>query len=243
MTIKSTIRPGDKFPAPIQSGYKYYSIIALLFIVAEIIGLTLGPRLIDVWGFLLPGGIFFFPLSYFLLDVVTEVYGYKQSRLLIWSNLFAQCAYGGMVYLALLFPPAAILKNSNEYMTVMGNVPYMVIASLLATFSSYFVNAIILAKLKILTKGRCYWIRTISSTAIAEAVFSVVWVMFFFHNILSIETKLWLIISQYILKVSYEILATPFTYLAAGFLKKHDGVDRYDYHTKFKVFSLELYDE
>lgn len=229
--------------APTKKGYKYFSIIALLFIVAEIIGLTLGPRLINVRGLLLPGGIFFFPLTYFFLDIVTEVYGYKQTRHLIWSNLFAQCAYGLMVYLALLFPAAAVLKDSSAYITVMGNVPHMVAASLLATFSSYFVNAAVLAKLKIFTQGRNYWIRAISSTAIAEVVFSIVWVVVFFHNTLSIKTKLWLIISQYILKVSYEILATPFTYLIAGFLKKHDGVDRYDYNTRFKIFSLELYDD
>jgi len=223
-------------------GFQYYPIIAMLFITSEIIGLTLGPRLIYVFGLLLPGGIFFFPLTYFFLDVVTEVYGYKQARHLIWSNLLCQCVYGAMIYIALQMNVAPMLKNNHEFKVVLGNIPYMVIASLLATFSSYFVNAFVLAKLKILTKGRWYALRTIGSTAIAEAFFSIVWVLVFFHGSLPGVDKLWLILSQYVLKVSYEVLATPFTYIAAGFLKRKEGVDVYDYKTKFTVFSLEIDD-
>ncbi len=223
-----------------MQGFKFYPIIAMLFIASEIIGLTLGPRLINEFGLLLPGGILFFPLTYFFIDVVAEVYGYKQTRHLIWSNIFTQIFYGLMVYVSLAIPSAKIIENPENYNLVLGHIPHMVVASILATSSSYFINAILLARLKILTKGRYFGLRSISSTAIAEAAFSIIWVIVFFHGKLPAEDQVWLILSQYFLKVGYEVCATPLTYLAAGFLKKKEGIDIYDYRTRFSIFSLEL---
>jgi len=197
---------------------------------------TVATKLISIGPFIVSGGIIVFPLTYIFGDVLTEVYGYKQSRKIIWTGFFVLLLMSLVYWLVGILPPAMGWLNQTAYNTILGLVPRIALASLIAYWLGEFSNSFVLAKMKLLTQGRHLWMRTIGSTIVGEGIDSTVFVILAFYGVFPNNLLLPAILSGYILKVVYEIIATPLTYRIVKFLKRAEGVDAYDYTTKFNPF-------
>lgn len=186
-------------------------------------------------------GVLFFPISYLFGDILTEVYGYKRSRRVIWAGFGALIFASLMAYVVTSLPAAATMSDEQKSAvnTIFGQTPRIVIASLIAFWSGEFVNSFVLAKIKILTAGRRLWVRTISSTIFGEIVDSLIFYPVAFFGVWSNEQLISVMIGNYFIKVLWEVLATPFTYIIVGWLKRAENEDYFDYDTDFNPFSLE----
>ena len=193
--------------------------------------------LIGPWPF--GAGVLFFPLSYLLGDVLTEVYGYANARRCVWAGFFALLFMVFMSLVVVALPPDAGWNGQAAYIEVFGQTPRIVLASVTAFWAGEFVNSYVLAKMKIWTGGTKLWTRTIGSTVFGQAVDSVIFYPLAFlyaagwtpHQVLQVA------IAQWTLKVSWEVLLTPVTYAVVGFLKRREGVDVYDTNTEFSPFA------
>jgi uncharacterized integral membrane protein (TIGR00697 family) len=223
-----------------------FLVIAALFITclitANIIAvklITLGVEPIRHGGFQFPGplpaAIVIFPLSYIFGDILTEVYGYRQARKIIWlgffCNLIAVLAFwvAGQI-------PALDSDVQNAYERILGYTPRILAASFLAYLVGEFANSFVLAKMKIKTKGRFLWTRTIGSTIVGEGLDATVFIIIAFGGTMSWALILGIILTHWLVKTGYEVVATPFTYMVVNFLKRKEGVDTYDYDTDFNPF-------
>ncbi len=180
-----------------------------------------------------------FPLTYIFGDVFTEVYGYSASRRAIWHGFFASFVLVAVSYAAVLIPPAPEFKDQTAFETIFKPVGRIVAASLLAYWCGEFANSFTLAKLKLLTKGRYLWTRTIGSTVVGQAVDTTVVMFAAFYGTRSLAVIFSLIISGYLIKVVYETLMTPMTYLIVNTLKRTEGIDHFDYRTNFNPFAAD----
>lgn len=164
---------------------------------------------------------------------MTEVYGYGAARRVIWlgfaCNLLAVIA----IYLGGIAPAAPFWTQQPAYNSILGFAPRLLLASFIAYLVGEFTNSFVLAKLKIATKGRWLWTRTIGSTLVGEGLDTLIFISIAFGGIFSVQILLTTILTQWILKVAYEVVATPFTYLVVGFLKQREKLDTYDYRTNF----------
>jgi uncharacterized integral membrane protein (TIGR00697 family) len=179
----------------------------------------------------------FFPITYIFGDVFTEVYGYSASRRAIWYGFFAEFLLVTLSYLAVVIPPAPEFKDQLAFDTIFRPVGRIVLASLLAYWCGEFANSFTMAKLKMQTKGRHLWMRTIGSTIVGQAVDTTIVILIVFYGRASFSVILNLIISGYLIKVAYETLMTPVTYAVVNFLKRVEGVDAFDYDTNFNPFA------
>ena len=223
-----------------------FLIIAALFITclitANIIAvklITLGVEPIRHGGFQFPGplpaAIVIFPISYIFGDILTEVYGYRQARKVIWlgflCNLIAVFAFwvAGRI-------PALDSGVQNAYERILGYTPRLLVASFSAYLVGEFANSFVLAKMKIMTKGRFLWTRTIGSTIVGEGLDATVFIIIAFGGTMSWALILGIILTHWLVKTGYEVVATPFTYRVVNFLKRKEGTDTYDYDTDFNPF-------
>jgi hypothetical protein len=223
-----------------------FLVIAALFITclitANIIAvklITLGIEPIRLGGFQfpapLPAAIVIFPLSYIFGDILTEVYGYRQARKVIWlgflCNLIAVIAFwvAGLI-------PALDADVQSAYERILGYTPRLLAASFLAYLVGEFANSFILAKMKIKTKGRFLWTRTIGSTFVGQGLDATVFIVIAFGGTMSWALIVGIILTHWLVKTGYEVVATPFTYVVVNFLKKREGIDTYDHDTDFNPF-------
>ncbi len=185
-------------------------------------------------------GVLFFPISYFFGDILTEVYGYKRSRRVIWAGFGALAFASVMSYIVTSLPAAHTMSpEQNTAVNMMfGQTWRIVLASLLAFWAGEFANSIVLAKLKVVTNGKYLWTRTIGSTALGEAVDSAIFYPIAFLGTWSNEQVISVMIGNYLLKVLWEVLATPLTYKVVAFLKRVEHEDYYDRETNFNPFTL-----
>lgn len=220
--------------------YKYYDFIMASFVTVLLCSNLIGAsKVCQIGSFSFGAGILFFPLSYIFGDILTEVYGYSRSRRVVWAGFSAQIFASFMAWVVLAMPPAPDWPNQNALDTVFGATYRIVIASLTAFFVGEFTNSYVLAKLKIFTKGKFLWVRTIGSTIAGEGVDSLIFYPIAFYGIWKTNLVLQVMINNFILKVLWEALMTPVTYLIVGFLKRAEHEDYYDYNTKFSPFTLE----
>ena len=192
-----------------------------------------------------PAALIFFPLTYFFDDILTEVYGFKMSRLIIWGGFMCSMFVTFCTWTAVYLPASPIWDtNTNHgqsaYALVFQSSSRVFIASVIAYFFGEFLNSTILAKLKVMTNGKFLFLRVISSTGIGAAVDSVIFCNIAFFNIMPNHIIWKMIITIYLFKVGYEIIALPITYLITAYLKRADKIDYYDRNTKFNPFSLSL---
>jgi uncharacterized integral membrane protein (TIGR00697 family) len=187
-------------------------------------------------------GILFFPLSYVLGDVLTEVYGYARARRCIWAGTAAMLFMAFMSTVVVALPPAKEWTGQAAYELVFGQVPRIVFASIAAFWAGEFANSFIMAKMKLMTDGKYLWTRTIGSTIVGEGVDSMIFYPAAFLGAAGWTPHLVLIVllTQWVLKVSWEALLTPATYAIVGFLKRAEGVDVFDEHTDFTPFTAEV---
>ncbi len=216
--------------------YKFFTLITGFFVAVLLISNVASSKIVDFGPFTFDGGTILFPISYIFGDILTEVYGYRKSRQVIWIG-FASAILMTIVFAIVGFlPPAQGWNNQDAYMAILGTTPRIVAGSLIAYFAGEFSNSYVLAKMKIFTKGRWLFTRTIGSTIVGEGIDTLFFVGIAFYGTIPGSTLMAVIISNYIFKVGFEIVATPVTYVVVGFLKKNENVDVYDYKTNFNPF-------
>jgi hypothetical protein len=219
--------------------YRYYDLVMAAFVTVLLCANLIGAaKVAQLGGVTFNSGVLFFPVSYIFGDILTEVYGYARARKVVWAGFGALAFASFMSWATLAFPPAAGWPHQAAYETVFGGTPRIVAASLVAYFSGEFCNSYVLAKLKLVTSGRVLWSRTIGSTIIGEAVDSVIFYPLAFLGVWSTELVLRVMITNYLLKVLWEVLMTPFTYRIVNFLKRAESEDYFDRTTDFTPFSL-----
>jgi len=231
-----------------QRQFKYFDLIMAAFVAvllcANLIGVPKATFVnLPIYGeFTFGTGVLFFPLSYLFGDILTEVYGYKRSRKVIWAGFGALAFASFMAFVVTSLPPSKKMSpEMNEAINMLfGQTWRIVIASLLGFWAGEFVNSFVLAKLKILTAGEYLWTRTIGSTFAGEAVDSLIFYPVAFLGTWPTEQVIAVMIGNYILKVLWEVLATPFTYWIVGYLKRAEHEDHFDTDTNFNPFTLEV---
>jgi len=185
----------------------------------------------------LPAAVILFPVTYILGDIFTEVYGFKKARTVIWLG-FGCSFFAVMVYLlTIALPHPGYWENQSAYAAVLGTTPRVALASFAGYLFGEFSNSIILSKLKVATKGKNLWIRTILSTVVGEGFDSVIFITVAFFGTMDTSVVLQMILFQYLFKVIYEILFTPVTYLIVNRVKKAEGIDTFDYDEKYNVIA------
>ncbi|MBR0551308.1 queuosine precursor transporter [Stakelama marina] len=245
---------GKGAPHAVEAGkvsgghFRYFDFLMAAFVtillLSNVIGAgkvaTVDLPLIGDWPF--GAGILFFPVSYVLGDVLTEVYGYARARRVIWAGFGAVLFMAFMAWVVVALPPAPDWGNQAAYEAVFGQVPRIVLASICAFWAGEFVNSYVMAKMKVWTKGRMLWTRTIGSTIFGEGVDSLIFYPLAFWGATGWTHSLVfeVLLTQWVLKVGWEVLLTPFTYLVVGTLKRREGVDVYDTGTSFTPFSTKL---
>lgn len=215
-----------------------FVVIAALFVTCLLTANLIAVKLIDVFGLLLPAAIIIFPVSYILGDVLTEVYGYHQARRVIWIGFACNLIMVAAIGLAQALPPAPFWQDQEAFARILGYTPRLLFASFLAYLVGEFANAFVLAKMKIATRGRWLWTRTIGSTLIGQALDSAVFITLAFAGTIPASVLGSAILTQWLVKSAYEALATPLTYAVVNFLKRADAVDVYDHATRFNPLRI-----
>ena len=211
----------------------YYVIIVAIFITCLITANITAVKLINIFGFILPAAILIFPLSYITGDVLTEVYGYGQARKVIWLGFFCNFIAVVAIWLGQILPPASFWDGQGAYDRILGYTPRILGASFLAYLLGEFANSFVLAKLKITTKGRFLWLRTIGSTLVGQGLDSLVFITLAFVGTIPLSGLVLAIVTQWLAKSIYEAVVTPLTYAVVNFLKRKEGLDVYDHDTRF----------
>jgi len=189
--------------------------------------------------FIYGAGILFFPVSYVIGDVLTEVYGYARARRVIWTGFAAMIFMGFMSWVVVSLPPAASWNGQDAYEQVFGLVPRIVLASIVAFWAGEFVNSFVMAKMKIWTQGNALWSRTIGSTVVGQAADSLLFYPIAFLGIWDTRDVIIVMITNWLLKIVWEAVLTPVTYLAVNWLKREEGVEIFDTDTDFSPFAGE----
>ncbi len=227
--------------------FRYFDLVMAAFVtillLSNVIGAgkvaTVNLPLLGQWPF--GAGILFFPVAYVLGDVLTEVYGYARARRCIWAGFVATLFMALMSWVVVALPPAADWTGQAAYEAVFGQVPRIVLASIVAFWAGEFANSLVLARMKLMTQGRHLWTRTIGSTVVGQAVDSLIFYPLAFWGAAGWTNELVLkvLATQWVLKVAWEALLTPLTYAVVGFLKKREGLEVYDTETNFTPFKVE----
>lgn len=216
----------------------YFVVLVAVFITCLITANITAVKLVDVLGLVVPAAIIIFPISYIAGDVLTEVYGYRQARLVIWLGFLCNLVAVIAIWLGQVLPAASFWDGQAAYERILGYTPRILVASFLAYLVGEFANAFVLAKMKIATRGRWLWTRTIGSTLVGQGLDSLVFITLAFVGTIPLAGLASAIVAQWLAKSVYEAAATPVTYWVVNFLKRQEGVDVYDYGTDFNPLSL-----
>jgi uncharacterized integral membrane protein (TIGR00697 family) len=185
-------------------------------------------KLIDIAGFIMPAGIVIFPISYIVGDVLTEVYGFRQARKVIWLGFACNFIVVMGLIIGQWLPGAAFWDAQAAYERILGYTPRLLLASFIAYLIGEFANSLVLARMKVATKGRWLWARTIGSTIIGQGLDSLIFILIAFWGTSPAAVLISAIITQWFFKTAYEALATPLTYVVVNHIKREEGVDVYD---------------
>jgi len=226
--------------------FRYYDLVmaatCVIIVCSNIIG---AGKVTTIAGFTFGAGILFFPLSYVLGDVLTEVYGYERARRVIWAGFIAAIFAAGMAAFITYIPPAddwnktvGELNMQQIFSLNFAQAPRIVFASVIAIWVGEMANAFVMARMKVLSQGKALYQRTIGSTVVGQAADTLIFYPLAFWGIWSTELLLTVMLSNYFLKVLWEVVLTPVTYKAVAWLKSAEGVDVYDKETSFTPFSV-----
>ena len=215
-------------------------IIVAIFITCLITANITAVKLVDLFGMILPAAIFIFPLSYITGDILTEVYGYSRARRVIWLGFFCNFIAVLAIWLGQILPAASFWDGQEAYERILGYTPRLLVSSFLAYLVGEFANSFVLAKMKIATKGRWLWLRTIGSTIVGQGLDSLIFITLAFVGTIPLSGLVLTIVAQWLVKSAYEAIVTPLTYVVVNFLKKKEGMDVYDHDTKFNPLSIKL---
>lgn len=216
--------------------YRHYDTLVVVFVVVLLISNLVGPKICAIGPFRIAGAQLLFPITYIFGDIFTEVYGYSASRRAIWLGFFASALLSVMGLIVVALPPAPEWHGQAAFEQVFHFVPRMVAASLVAYWAGEFANSYVLSKMKLWTKGRMLWTRTIGSTVVGQAVDTATVMFLAFGGTEPVRVIANLILSGYVGKVLYETVMTPLTYAVVDYLKRREGVDVYDYSVDYSPF-------
>jgi uncharacterized PurR-regulated membrane protein YhhQ (DUF165 family) len=237
--------------------FRYFDYAMAAFVAILLLSNLIGAaKLATLGGFTFGAGILFFPVSYVLGDVLTEVYGYANARRCVWVGFFAMLFMAFMSYVVVAMPPSPTWGCASSgdpvfarpgvepgticqstYVSVFGSTWRIVLASVIAFWAGEFVNAFVLAKMKILTKGKHLWTRTIGSTVFGQAVDSAIFYPIAFLGTWQTGDVVTVMLTNWLLKVTWEVVLTPVTYAVVGWLKSREGVDVFDTGIEFSPFA------
>lgn len=212
---------------------QWFILVTAIFITCLITANITAVKLVGVFGLVLPAAIIIFPISYIFGDVLTEVYGYRQARRVIWLGFFCNLIAVVAIWVGQVLPAASFWDGQAAYERILGYSPRLLAASFLAYLVGEFANSFVLAKMKIATQGRWLWTRTIGSTLVGQGLDSLVFITLAFVGTIPPAGLASAIVTQWLAKSIYEASVTPLTYGAVNFLKRQEGLDVYDYETRF----------
>ncbi len=213
-----------------------FMVVTALFVTCLITANIIAVKLVVIFGHVLPAAIIIFPLSYIIGDILTEVYGYRQARAVIWLGFLCNLVAVAAIWVGGFMTPASFWGGQEAYDSILGYTPRLLMASFAAYLVGELANSTILAKMKIWTRGRWLWSRTISSTIVGQGLDSAVFITLAFAG--GEVALVRLILTQWTAKVIYEAAATPLTYLVVGWIKRREGLDHYDYDTSFNPIAV-----
>ena len=211
-------------------------IIIAVFVTCLITANIIAVKIISLGPFVLPAAIFVFPVSYIFGDVLTEVYGYRVARRVIWLGFVCNLIFVFFAWIGQILPPASFWEGQAAYKSILGYAPRLLAASLCGYLAGEFANSFVLAKMKVLTQGRWLWSRTIGSTVVGEGLDTAIFITLAFIGTPSFVPMM--ILYHWLGKVFIEAVATPATYAIVNWLKRREGVDAYDYETRYNPFVL-----
>lgn len=215
---------------------KWFVLTASIFVTCLIVANVISVKLVGIAGAVFPAGLVIFPVSYIVGDLLTEVYGYRKAKQVIWLGFLCNLIAVAAIWAGEKLPAADFWDGQAAYSRILGYTPRLLIASFIAYLLGEFSNAFVLAKMKIATRGRWLWTRTIASTLVGQGIDSAVFITLAFAGLIPLDLMISAVITQWLMKSLYEALATPLTYLTVNFLKKQEGTDLYDYGTRFNPF-------
>jgi queuosine precursor transporter len=221
-----------------SSRFKYLDALTTAFVVILLVSNLVAQKVCMIGPFPISGAVLLFPITYIFGDVFTEVYGFAASRRAIWLGFFGTALLYAMGAIIIALPAAPDWKNQQAFATVFGVIPRILAASLIAFWAGEFANSYTMARLKLLTNGRKLWTRTIGSTIVGQAVDTTLVILLTFAGTVGAHTLLRIIGTGYLLKVAYEVIATPITYLVINWLKRTEQSDAFDRHESFNPFSF-----
>ena len=211
-------------------------IIAVIFVTCLITANIIAVKVISLGPFILPAAIIIFPLSYIFGDILTEVYGYRWARKVIWLGFICNLIFVIFAWVGQVLPPAPFWEGQEAYQRILGYTPRLLAASFLGYLVGEFTNSFVLAKMKIMTRGRWLWSRTISSTFVGQGLDTTM-----FITVAFIGTPAFfpiMILYHWLAKTFIEALATPATYVMVNWMKQRECIDTYDYDTNFNPFLI-----
>lgn len=211
-------------------------IITAIFVTCLITANVIAIKVISLGPFILPAAIFVFPLSYIVGDVLTEVYGYHWARKVIWLGFICNLIFVIFAWVGQLLPAAPFWQGQEAYDSILGYTPRLLAASFFGYLAGEFVNSFVLAKMKILTRGRWLWSRTISSTILGQGLDTSIFIILAFFGTPSFVPVM--ILYHWLAKTVIEVIATPLTYMVVNSLKKKETIDTYDNETNFNPFLI-----
>jgi queuosine precursor transporter len=215
-----------------------FVVLVALFVTCLITANVIAVKLVSFGFVVVPAAIFVFPISYIFGDVLTEVYGFAWARRVIWLGFGCNLVFVFFAWLGQVLPPATFWNGQQSYVTILGSAPRLLLASFTGYLVGEFANSFILSKVKVLTRGRWLWTRTISSTIVGEGLDTALFIIIAFFGSPAFMPAI--ILYHWTAKVALEVAATPLTYVVVAWLKKAESVDAYDSSTSFTPFSVKV---
>ncbi len=220
--------------------YKLLGLFTALNIAFQLISDVTAGKIIDVFSFPVSITILYFPIVYIISDIVTEVYGYARARRVLLVTLLCSIIAGVIYQLAVYLPPSAIFNANEAYQTVFGVVPRVLVGGWIAVFVGDILNNYVLAKMKVWSKGKFLWMRTIGSTVVGQLANTALFYLIALYAILPNNVLLVSIISAWLIKTVIEVILTPITYIVINKVKKVEGEDHFDDKTNFNPLSISV---
>jgi uncharacterized integral membrane protein (TIGR00697 family) len=228
----------DKFSTSKFGEYKYLEFIVLLYVIFQLVSDVTAGKVVSIFGITVSVTVIYFPFTYLISDILTEVYGYAIARKVLWRVMFASILAALLYQVAVYIPPATHFEKGQSYTDVLGQVPRILVFGWIAVFSGDIVNNYVMAKMKVFTRGKHLWSRAIASTVAGQAVNTAVFYVGALYGVIPTDLLIMAVLYGWIIKSLVEIVFTPLTYAVTNYLKREEKVDYYDTNTSFNPFII-----
>jgi len=215
-----------------------FVVVAAIFVTCLITANIIAVKVISFGSIILPAAIFIFPVSYIFGDILTEVYGYRWARRIIWLGFICNLIFVVFAWIGQILPSAPFWEGQEAYKSILGYTPRLLLASFCGYLAGEFANSFVLAKMKIKTRGRWLWSRTISSTVVGQGLDTVIFIVIAYIGTPTFASVM--LLHHWLAKTAIEAVATPLTYVVVNYLKRKETIDTYDYETDFTHFSVKV---